>query len=785
MLTRLARLAINRPKWVLVGALLVVVFCGVFGASVTDRLKAGGYTSPDSESARAAKLVNEHFDGAQPNLIVAVTTGAGADAGAGAAARAGVDSAAARRAGARITEWMDARDDIEGVQSYWTLGPEAGAALRSEDGASGLVMARIDAGDTDLPKIAERVKADLPRPDGVTVRVGGYGPLTAEMESQVTRDATIGEAVAFPISLIVLVVVFGSLVAAGLPLLIGAVSIVTTLAILRLVTTFADVSIYALNMTTVLGLALGIDYSLFMVSRFREELRNGLDVPAAVLRTVQTAGRTVMFSAVTVALALAALIVFPMFFLKSFAYVGVAVVLAAALAAVLVLPAALTLLGHRVDRYDMRVPLRRWFGMKPPRWVAPEESRWYRMVVAVTRRAVPVAVLTTVGLLVLGAPFLSSKWGYPDDRVIAASAAESRQVGDLLREDFAQDAAASMTVVLPGFDGGARELAPYATALSRVDGVSTVVSGGGTFADGAQVGPAAAGMVNDAGAVVRVGTAVDPYSDDGERLLAALRDVSGPGEALFGGAAAENQDVLDALTGPLPYAAALIALTMFVLLFLFTGSVVLPVKALLMNTLSLAAAFGAMVWVFQEGHLSGLLGFTPTGYLVANIPVLMFCLAFGLSMDYEVFLLSRIREEWLASGGTTTEDNTHAVAMGVARTGRVFTAAALLMAIVLIGMGVSKVSFMQLFGLGLALTVLVDAVVVRCLLAPAMMRLMGRFNWWAPPALSRLHARVGLTEEAHPAPPAGRHATAGAPAPTADPATGAARTDGTVRTDDR
>ncbi|WP_228973503.1 MMPL family transporter [Streptomyces sp. DH12] len=779
MLTRLARLAINRPKWVLVGALLVVVVCGVFGASVTDRLKAGGYTSPDSQSARATKLINEHFDGAQPNLIVAVTTDAGAD------------SAAARAAGAEITRWMGERDDIEGVQSYWSLGPGAGAALRSEDGDSALVTARIDASDTDLPKVAERVKEDLPRPDGVTVLVGGYGPLTAEMESQVTRDATIGEAVAFPISLIVLMVVFGSLVAAGLPLLIGAVSIVTTLAILRLVTTFADVSIYALNMTTVLGLALGIDYSLFMVSRFREELRNGLDVPAAVLRTVQTAGRTVMFSAVTVALALAALIVFPMFFLKSFAYVGVAVVMAAALAAVLVLPAALTLLGHRVDRYDVRVPLRRRFGLKPPRWVAPEESRWYRMVVAVTRRAVPVAVLTTAALLVLGAPFLSSKWGYPDDRVITASAAESRRVGDLLREGFAQDAAASTTVVLPGYDGAAGELAPYATALSRVDGVTTVVSGGGTFADGARVGPAAAGMVNDAGAVVRVGTAVDPYSDDGERLLDALRDVRGPADALFAGAAAENQDVLDALTEPLPYAAALIALTMFVLLFLFTGSVVLPVKALLMNTLSLAAAFGAMVWVFQEGHLSGLLGFTPTGYLVANIPVLMFCLAFGLSMDYEVFLLSRIREEWLASGRATTEDNTHAVAMGVARTGRVFTAAALLMAIVFIGMGVSKVSFMQLFGLGLALTVLVDAVVVRCLLAPAMMRLMGRFNWWAPPALSRLHARIGLTEEAHPAaaPPAGRGASAGGPTGGKDAATradaGAAADDGSVRADGR
>ncbi|MFI1224275.1 MULTISPECIES: MMPL family transporter [unclassified Streptomyces] len=716
-----------------------------------DRLKAGGYTSPDSESARAVTVVNDHFSGVQPNLIIAVTSDEGAD------------SAQARSASGTVASWLDQRDDVDGIQSYWSLGPEAGSTLRSEDGDTGLITAHIDASETDLPKVSDELLDDAPRPDGVSVRVGGYGPLMAEMNSTVTKDATIGEAVAFPITLIVLMMVFGSLIAAGLPLLIGAVSIVTTLAVLRLVTMFADVNIYALNMTTVLGLALGIDYSLLMVSRYREELRAGLAPADAVLRAGQTAGRTVVFSGVTVALALAALFVFPVFFLRSFAYVGVAVVLVSVLTAVLVLPAALILLGNRVDKYDIRVPLRRWFKLKPPRAVEPEDTRWYRMVVAVTRRAVPVAVLTTALLLLLGAPFLSSKWGYPDDRVITASVSESRQVGDMLREDFAEDAAASTTIVLPDFDGGVQQLATYATELSRVDGVSDVASGAGFYADGAQVGPGSAALSNEAGAVLRVGTALDPYAEEGKQLLEQLRAVDSPGTTLFAGAAAENQDVIDALTEPLPYAVALIALTMFVLLFLFTGSVVLPLKALVMNTLSLAAAFGAMVWVFQEGHLSGILGFTATGYLVANVPVLMFCLAFGLSMDYEVFLLSRIREEWLASGRTTTEDNTHAVAMGVARTGRVFTAAAVLMAIVLTGMGVSKVSFMQLFGLGLALTVLVDAVIVRCLLAPAMMRLMGRFNWWAPAPLRRLHDRIGLTEEA--APPSGKTVTEPGAAP--------------------
>jgi putative drug exporter of the RND superfamily len=741
MLTRLARLAVNRPKSILIGALLIVIACGAFGATVMDHLKAGGYNAPDAESTRATSILDEHFGGAQPDLIIAITSSGG------------VDSPAASDAATDVMAWLNAHDDVENVQSYWTAGSqEVAAPLRSESGESGLITGRIDASETDLPKVSDGIQSDVPRPDGVDVQVGGYGPLMADFNSQVAEDTAVGEAIAFPITLIVLIVVFGSLIAAGLPLVIGAVSIVTTLAILRVVTYFADVSIYALNMTTVLGLALGIDYSLFMVSRYREELRNGLDAKDAVVRTVQTAGRTVVFSALTVALALAALIVFPMFFLKSFAYAGVAVVLFTALAAVLVLPATLTLLGDRVDKLDLRVPLRRWFGRQPPRAVDPQESRWYRLVIFVTRRAGPIALVSSLGLLALGLPLLGAKWGYPDDRVITASVSESRQVGDLLRAEFEQDVAAETTIVLPGFQGSDQEIAAYANDLSRVGGVSDVVSGAGTFVEGSQVAPAADGMINDAGAVVRVGTAVDPYSDEGDRLLDDLRDVTSPGEALFAGAGAENQDALESLGGSLPYAIALIGVAMFVLLFLLTGSVVLPIKALVMNTLSLTAAVGVMVWVFQEGHLSGVLDFTATGYLTAAIPVLMFCLAFGLSMDYEVFLLSRVREEWLASNRSTTDDNTRAVAMGVARTGRIVTAAALIMAIVLFGMGISKVAFMQLFGLGLAVTVLVDAIIVRSLLVPAMMRLMGRFNWWAPAPLRRLHDRIGLSEEAPPAP---------------------------------
>jgi RND superfamily putative drug exporter len=543
------------------------------------------------------------------------------------------------------------------------------------------------------------------------------------------------------------VLVFGSVVAAMLPLAVGVFAILASLAILRALTLVTDVSIYALNLTTALGLALAIDYSLFMVSRFREELGNGRDIEAAVIRTVQTAGRTVLYSALVVGLSLAALLVFPVYFLASFAYSGLATIAAAALAAILFLPACLILLGERVNAWD----LRRLFRKHAPTPVPPERSWWYRMVGWVTRHAVLVAIAVTLLLLTLGAPFLSAAFAYPDDRVIT-TAAPSRVVGDALRADFPVDVSTPIEVVLPGYSAGSAALGEYAAQLSRAPGVTNVLSAVGTYVGGQQIAPGVPGMANDAGAYVTVAGGVDPFSQEGTAQLETLRAVPAPAPAIFGGAAAANTDALNSLSSRLPVALTLIAISTFVVLFLFTGSVVLPVKAILLNTLSLSAAFGAMVWIFQEGHFSGLLGFTATDYLVPTMPILMFCLAFGMSMDYEVFLLSRVREEWLA-GPRTSAANTHAVAMGVARTGRIFTAAAALMAIVFIAMTSSQVSFIKMFGLGLTITVLTDATLIRCCLAPALMHLMGRANWWAPRPLVRLHARIGLTEDGATLPP--------------------------------
>ncbi|NEW42627.1 MMPL family transporter [Nocardia cyriacigeorgica] len=743
MLIRIARLTTRYPRILLAVAFSLAVLFGIVGATASAHMKSGGFTTDDAESTRAAQLLADNFEGAAPNFVLLVSSEAGLR-----------DPATVARA-TELVDALRARDDVSGIQSFWTSPPTMAAALGSTDGNSGLIIAELDGDETQIQQTAGELTEQLTgTSDGVTVRQGGVAAVYHDVTEQITHDLAVAEAVAVPLSLIVLILVFGSVVAASLPVMVGLFAIVATLAILRMVTLFTDVSIYALNMTTAMGLALAIDYSLFIVSRYREELDEGLEPVAATIRAVQTAGRTVLYSAVTVALSLAVLSVFDLYFLKSFAYAGVAVVIAAAAAALFVLPAALVLIGHRVNALDLRAPLRRMFGRDPhpTEPMVPEKTLWYRNTKQVMRHAVPVTVVIVAFLLVLGSPFLGVKFGYPDDRVMPASA-NSRQVGDTLRAEFPRaDSGASGTIVLDDFHDQ-NAIGQYAAQLSKVDDVPAVLSSAGVYVAGRRMAPGQPDMANDTGAYLTVATDLDPFSPEGSAQLDKLRAVPAPAPTLFTGAAAVNADSLEALGAKLPLAGLLIILATFVVLFLFTGSVVLPLKAIVLNTLSLTAAFGAMVWIFQEGHFSGLIGFTPVGYLVPTMPILMFCVAFGLSMDYEVFLLSRIREEWLArrakrtGNELATEDNTEAVAIGVARTGRIFTAAALLMAIVIGAMVTSKVSFIQLMGLGLTLTVLADATIIRALLAPALMRLLGPANWWAPKPLVRLHAKIGLSEE--------------------------------------
>jgi RND superfamily putative drug exporter len=734
MLTALADRGIRSPRRVLAVAGALLVFGVVFGAPVASKLGSGGFDDPNSASQRAARLLDSRFHTGETDLVLELT------------APGGVRSAAAREVGLSAVAALRRAPYVHDVSSYWTAPPAVAPTLASSDGRSGLVTAYVAGNDTTAPtRATAAIKGLTGVRDGVTVKAGGLAIVYDQVNKQTKSDLTKSELIAVPLTVVALIWVFGSLVASLLPVAVGLASIVGTMAILRALALFTSVSIYALNMTTAMGLALAIDYSLFIVSRYREEIAGGLSPDDAVRRTMQTAGRTVLFSALTVGLSLAAMLVFPLYFLRSFAYAGMAVVALAAVAALAVLPAVLTLLGPRIDALDLRSWWRRVTHRPPSRAAGVEQGFWYRFAQRVMRRAVPVALLVTAGLVALGLPFLHVKFGYPDQRVLPSSAS-SYQVGHDVLTGYTAESSATIDAVVPSVGAHPAALGGYAAALSRIEGVEAVTSAAGDYADGRRSGPGAPTM--RAGDTTYLALAVpgDPQSAAARATLRAAEAVPAPWPVEFGGQTAEDRDSLQSLGHAMPYAIAIIAIATLILLFLFTGSVLMPVKALVLNTLSLSATFGAMVWIFQEGHLGSLFpDLTVTGFLTPQMPPLMFCVAFGLSMDYEVFLLSRIREEWLGSR-RTGEDNARAVALGLGRTGRIVTAAAVLMAIVFAAISRSHVSFMMLFGTGLTLAVLMDATVVRATLVPAFMKLAGRWNWWAPAPLARLHDRFGLAE---------------------------------------
>ncbi|MEZ0342330.1 MMPL family transporter [Mycobacterium sp. pV006] len=746
MLHRIALMAIAAPRRILIGAVLVMIACGVFGVPVAQHLSAGGFQDPSSQSARATEILVDKFDQGDMELIIAVTPDDTA---------ADVDSLQAREVGQDIVERLEQSPHVAAVNSAWTAPPSARPALVSEDGRTGLIIAGITGGETDAQKYAKELTDDLVSDrNGVSVRAGGVAMTYVQINAQSEKDLLRMELIAIPLSFLVLVWVFGGLLAAVLPLAVGAFAILGSMAVLRTVTMLTDVSIFALNLTIALGLALAIDYTLLIISRYRDEIGDGVSPERALVRTMTTAGRTVLFSALTVALSMIAMVLFPMYFLKSFAYAGVAVVTFAALAAIVVAPAAIVLAGDRLNSLDIRKLGRRILGRPDPQPKPVEQTFWYRGTKLVMRRAIPIGTVVVTALLLLGVPFLGANWGFPDDRVLPTSAS-ARTVGDDLREDFAVDSARNVHMVLPDADGlSPAALDGYAAALSRIDDVSSVSAPTGAFVDGVRTGPPSAPTGTAAGSAFLTVTSEAPlFTEASERQLDNLRAAPTPQgrDVLVTGLPQINRDSAQAITSRLPLVLSVIAAITFVLLFLLTGSVVLPLKALVLNVLSLTAAFGALVWIFQDGHLGGL-GTTPTGTLVANMPVLLFCIAFGLSMDYEVFLLSRIREYWLQAAARrgdeapTSADNDESVALGLARTGRVITAAALIMSISFAALIAAQVSFMRMMGVGLTLAILADATLVRMLLVPSFMHVLGRWNWWAPAPLARLHARIGFRE---------------------------------------
>ena len=729
MFSRLGSFAVRRRRLVLALTLVFFVAAAVLGAGVFDKLSTGGFQDPDAESTRAAELLDDRYGQGDPNLVLLVAPDGGV-----------VDDQDAVDAGRALTERLAGEEGVASAVSYWSLGSPP--PLRSEDGTEALVLAFVDGNEDEVEEaVSDLIDRYEGEQDGLEVGVGGRDAIFHEVGTTIESDLARAESIAVPLTLLFLVVVFGGLVAASLPLFIGGLAVFGAFLSLSLLSEVTDVSIFSINLTTAMGLGLAIDYGLFMVSRYREELRAGRGVEAAVVRTVETAGRTVAFSGLTVAVSLSALLVFPLYFLRSFAYAGIAVVLVASVVSVVSLAALLAVLGERVNRFQL-------FARRPP-----EEGTgfWHRVATAVMKRPLPIAAAVTVGLLLLGAPFLGVQFAQPDDRVLPEGN-PAREVTERLREDFSSRETNAFAVVTAGDeavpDG---DVAAAAATLSGVEGVARVDSRTGSYVDGALVFPPGAvseRFEGDAGTWFSVVPAVEPISPEGEQLVTDLRDVEGPTDLLVGGGSASLVDSKSAILDRLPLAAGIVVLATFVLLFLAFGSVVVPAKAIVLNILSLTATFGAMVWIFQEGNGSGLLDFTATGALDTSTPILMFCIAFGLSMDYEVFLLSRIKEEHDRTG-----DNARSVAAGLERTGRLVTAASGLLAITFVAFSTSGISFIKLFGLGLALAVVMDATVVRGALVPAFMRLAGRANWWAPGWMRKIHDRFGISE------------TAGVPAP--------------------
>jgi putative drug exporter of the RND superfamily len=740
VLHRVALLAIAAPRRVLAVAAVLMVGAAIFGVPVAKALAAGGFQDPAAESSRATQLLTEKFGQGGVQLLFLVTSPDGAN------------GAEARAAGLDIVNLLKNASDVAEVESAWTSPPGA-ADLFSKDGRSGLIVAGVSGGEKEVPERAQAL-ADavsgtvLPRYRDVTVLSGGPAMVYSQINSQTERDVLMMESIAVPVSFAVLLWVFGGVLAAALPVVVAGLAIVGSLSVLRLIAMATDVSIFALSLSAALGLALAIDYTLLIISRYRDELALGADRDTALIQTMLTAGRTVLFSATTVALSTAAMALFPMYFLKSFAYAGVATVVLCALAALVLTPAAIMVLGPRLDAYDVRRGMRRLLGRQEPLPRPVQQMFWYRWAKRVTRNAVVLGLAGSAVLLVLGLPFLGVAWGFPDDRVLPTSAS-SHQLGDRMRDDFTDTSQTAVTVVIPAADGlTPADFDRYAADLSRVVEVSTVSVPTGAFAGGEKVGPpVAATAIRDGSAFLTVGTSAPLFSAQSAEQLDRLHGVATPSghPVEFTGMAQINRDSVDSITSRLPLVLTAIAAITFVLLFLLTGSVVLPVKALMLNVLSLTATFGALVWVFQDGHL-GALGTSPTGTLVANMPVLLLCIAFGLSMDYEVFLISRIREFWLSTSRSGSDDNDESVAQGLAHTGRVVTAAALVMSISFAALIAAQVSFMRMFGLGLTLAVVVDATLVRMVLVPAFMHMLGRWNWWAPAYLTRLHDHIGMSE---------------------------------------
>ena len=726
MFDAIARTISRHPWRVVISGIAFAAICGIFGGPVAGLLQGGGFNDPASQSTTAGTRL-EAATGIRPDggVVVVVNTGQP------------VTSQATKDEVDRVSQLVGADPGVKVALNYYLTGS---SAMVSTDGTETLVIGELRSmSDTDAGIAATRIQRALAGDPAVTV--GGFGLANTQVQSQVSADLAHAEELAFPILFLLSLWVFRGAVAALLPLLVGGVTILGSFLGLRLVTLETPLSIFALNLVTGMGLGLAIDYSLFMVSRFREELAAGRTTDEAIRQTLNTSGRTIMFSSLTVAAAIASLTVFPQKFLYSMGIGGVLVALVACGVSLLVLPAVLKLLGPRVNALAPRswqrplevgeggraggraLPGRRMGGSPPI-----ESAFWYRLSHFVIRRPLPVAIGGAAMLLILGLPFTGIKFTSVDASVLPITTS-SRQVADILASNFPVSSRSTVYAIADAPAEAGAQVQSVADQIKALPGVTGVdISPAGTASWRLDVHTTDGGLTSSTLDVVK-----------------GIRALQSPIQLEVGGSSAAFIDLQASLASHLPAAIAIVITATVLLLFLMTGSLLLPLKAVVMNALTLSAAFGVLVLIFQDGNLSGLLDFKSQGALESTQPVLLFAIVFGLSTDYGVFLLSRIKEARDAG-----ESNSESVAVGLGRTGRVVTAAALLFCVAIGAFATSQIVFIKELGIGTAVGVILDATIVRALLVPALMGLLGKWNWWAPRPLRWLHRRIGFSEAGPP-----------------------------------
>jgi RND superfamily putative drug exporter len=692
---KLGHVIVRRRKAMVVLFIVTVLTAGSVGTMIFSRLDSGGYSNPNSDSYQVYNYLNKNLKIADPNVVVVVDSGN----------LPITDPAIAAKAQALEVEMAKA-PGVTNVVSYWSTGGEK--TLAATDGKAAYILV-YGGGEAFTPESQEmgayfQKNFDGKR-DGLTIYSGGVGVVGNAINKKIADDLKIAEAISIPLTFILLVFVFGAMAASAMPLLVGVSAILGAFFLLYLISLFTSVSVYALNLTTGMGLGLGIDYALLIVNRFREELHRGKSVEDSIVNTMASAGKTVFYSGLTVLVTLFSLTFFPLPFLKSFGYAGVSVVAIAVAGALFGLPPILAMLGKRVDKGVVRKSA----------ITHKDEGRWAQAARLVMKRPVAVVLLSLIILGILAAPIKNIAFSQGDARILPAS--NSAAIATAIQESRFESNIATIDILV--LDGANKE-DEISSYIEGVKGVSGIVS-------------VAAPRVIGNDIQITAYESMLPRSPEAQKLIHDLRDLPAPSGTLVGGVAADYTDTQDGISETLPLALGWIAISVLILLFVFTGSIILPIKAVLLNVMSLAATMGVMTWIFVDGNLQWLVGsFTVTGTLDTSIVILIFVVVFGLSMDYELFLLSRIREEHLLG-----KSNIESVATGLQRSARIITAAAVLLAVVFAAFVTSGVTSIKMMGFGVAFAVVLDATLIRALLVPALMRLLGERNWWAPKAMQR------------------------------------------------